>query len=242
MSKFWQDLKSKAWSLFDEHNLLDKYVTVKARPLSTNEAIGEPEKKDFPLQKGKEKLMQAEFEGFAGQAYTDQFGDYEGSIGDIIAMELNDNFQRAVFVSTLNAVLKYLGKIEGTLHCRDTEPAKCAYDLRDFIKQHFSEPKITIIGLQPRFVEVLSDSFSTRAVDMDPKNIGANMFNVRIEGPETTKDAVDWADLLVVTGTTLVNDTIGQFLDNHKPKLFFGTTIAGAAWLIGWSRFCSMSS
>ena len=59
-----------------------------------------------------------------------------------------------------------------------------------------------------------------------------------IEGPEKTDEAMEWADLLLVTGTTIVNGTIDRFL-THKPDLFYGTTIAGAAELMNWPRFCA---
>jgi uncharacterized membrane protein YgdD (TMEM256/DUF423 family) len=73
---------------------------------------------------------------------------------------------------------------------------------------------------------------------LDPDNIGTEKRGVRIEGPEATADAIDWADLLLVTGTAIVNGTVGRFLTG-KPVLFYGTTIAGAADLMGWKRFCA---
>ncbi len=76
---------------------------------------------------------------------------------------------------------------------------------------------------------------------MDPDNIGTSKFDVVVEGPEATAEAVSWADLLLVTGTTLVNGTIDNFL-NQKPILFYGATIAGAAHLMNWDRFCAKSN
>ncbi|MBW2075934.1 MAG: hypothetical protein JRI58_14545 [Deltaproteobacteria bacterium] len=66
-------------------------------------------------------------------------------------------------------------------------------------------------------------------------------FQVTVEGPESTEDAINWADLLLVTGTTLVNGTTGEF-PGRKPMLFYGTTIAGAAHLMKWDRFCYRST
>jgi len=37
----------------------------------------------------------------------------------------------------------------------------------------------------------------------------AKKFRITIEGPEQKDDAVHWADLLAVTGTTLMNGIIG---------------------------------
>jgi len=51
---------------------------------------------------------------------------------------------------------------------------------------------------------------------------------------------VGWADLLVVSGSTLTNDSIGRF-QAGKPLLVFGVTAAGAAGLMGLERFCACS-
>jgi hypothetical protein len=45
--------------------------------------------------------MQAEFAGSFGQAFTDMYSDFEGTLQDVLAMELNNNYRRAIFVATL---------------------------------------------------------------------------------------------------------------------------------------------
>jgi len=45
----------------------------------------------------------------------------------------------------------------------------------------------------------------------------------------------------VVTGTTVVNDTIDQFRIS-KPAVFYGITISGAAKLAGLNSFCPFGS
>ena len=237
MAGIYDEIKKRAFDIIDK-NLLDMSITVKARALSTEEAIGNPESDDFPLMKGKERLMQAELEGSAGQAFTDQYGDFEGTLKDILESDLNNNYRRAIFTASLNAVLRHMGLARGTIHCRDKEPGECAVQLVEHIKSEYGTPKITQIGFQPKFVEKLSASFNLRVVDLDKDNIGAKKYNTLIEGPDKTDDAIDWADLLLVTGTTIANGTIEQFL-NTKPVLFYGTTIAGAAHLMGWDRFCA---
>jgi hypothetical protein len=237
MTDIYEELKEKIFRISAEENLLLEPVRVKARVLSTEEAIGNPEADDFPLQKGKEKMMQAEFLGAVGQAFTDRYGDFEGTLEDVLKMELSNNFRRAIFVSTINAVLRHLNKIEKTVHCRDKEPAECATELSAHILGKFGKVKTALIGFQPRMAEALSAQFTLRVVDLDQDNIGKEKFGVTIEGPENTENVMDWADLLVVTGTTLVNGTIVNFL-RDIPLLFYGTTIAGAAYLMNWDRFC----
>jgi len=241
MEDIFDTLKERARRLWDEHGLLDQKVIIRARPLTVEEAIGNPEAKDFPLQKGQERLMQAEFMGSLGQAYADQYGDFEGSLEEILGMDLKNNYRRAIFVATLNAVLRRLGLIDRTIHCKDQDPSRCAEELNRYIKNRYGMKKILQIGFQPRMVESLSSDFQLRVIDLDPHNIGKKIKNALIKGPETTEMAMKWADIFLVTGTTLVNGTIGKFLGDN-PVIFYGTTIAGAAYLMGWERFCAFGS
>lgn len=241
MVTIYDELKRKAASVMREHGLMGETVHVKARALSVEEAIGNPEADDFPIQKGKERLMQAEIRGAFGQAFTDHFGDYEGTLETILTAPLTSNYRRAVFVAALNAALRHLGRIDGTVHCRDEEPGQCAEALSEHIFSRHGKVKIAQIGLQPRMVESLAARFPLRVLDMDPDNIGNQKYGAVIESPDNTSAAIDWADLLVVTGTTIVNGTLPSFV-GRKPVVFYGTTIAGAAYLMGWERFCAKST
>jgi uncharacterized protein (DUF4213/DUF364 family) len=233
----YDEIKGRARDLFASNRLMDRRVRVKAHVLSTEEAIGNPEGDDFPLQKGRERLMQAEFDGSLGQAFTDRYGDFEGTLEEIFQMPLENNFRRAVFVATLNAALRSLGRADRTVHCRDKEPGLCAEDLARYVHETHGRVRIGQVGFQPRMVETLGASFPFRVLDLDSENIGSEKYGVLIEGPEAQEDVIEWAELLLVTGTTLVNNTIEHFL-GKKPVLFYGTTIAGAAALMGWDRFC----
>lgn len=53
------------------------------------------------------------------------------------------------------------------------------------------------------------------------------------------KDIKKWADLILATGTTLVNDTIDNLLGD-VPIIFYGITISGAAKLLHLNHFCPM--
>jgi hypothetical protein len=240
MSDLFNSLSSSFKEICLKNDILNEKITIKARALEVDEAIGSPDGKDFPIQKGKEKLMQAEFRNGKGQAFTDMFYDYEGTIIDIISMEKNNNYKRAVFVSSLNAVLHDLGFITGSIHCKDNSPYTCASRLCTHINEKFGSPKVCLIGFQPAFIEKLADNFDLRVIDLDPDNIGKEKKGVFIEDESATEDAVNWSDALLVTGTTLVNNTIKAF--PKEKAIFYGTTIAGAAYLMGFERFCSESS
>jgi hypothetical protein len=230
-------IRQKFIRLIKEHGLEGEEVIVRAAALTPEQAIGNPEDKDYPLIKGRERLMQAEFRDSRGQAFTDSYGNFSGRLAEIANMELVNNFRRAVFISSLNAVMSHLGLISQTVHCKDTQPRECAAELVNYIKEKYGQPKIVMVGFQPRMVEALARQFELRVSDMDEANIGQEKFGVKIDDPSRTKENLKWCDIALVTGTTIVNDTIEQFLID-KPVIFYGVTIAGATKLQGWNRFC----
>jgi hypothetical protein len=230
-------IRQKFIKLIKEHGLEGEEVIVRAAALTPEQAIGNPEDKDYPLIKGQERLMQAEFRGAKGQAFTDHYGNFSGRLADIAAMDLTNNFRRAVFIASLNAVMNYLGLISKTVHCKDEQPRECAAELANYIEKNYGHPKIAMVGFQPRMVEALAQQFELRVTDMDEANIGQEKFGVKIDGPGKTEENLKWCDIALVTGTTIVNDTIDQFLGD-KPVIFYGVTIAGAAKLEGLNRFC----
>jgi len=219
------------------NRIFEGRVSIKARPLSSEEVIGNPEEKDYPLLKGKERMIQAEFKGFLGQAFTDMVGNYEGTLSEILSMDMQNNFRRAILTSTLNAVMRCFANLNGTIHCKDQDPPRCSQELVKYIFNRFGKVKIAMVGFQPRMVEALSKQFEVKVTDLDPDNIGKEKFGVRIGGPDEAADNIEWADLALVTGTTFVNNTYREFL-LKKPVIFYGVTVAGMAALAGFERFC----
>ncbi len=243
MGKALDTLRDKFHQELLNTNMLLERVSVKARVLTPKEAIGNPNRKDFPLLKGKERLVQADFKGYLGQAFTDQPGNFEGRLKDVVEMRLNSNYERAIFVAVLNAVMRFLGKVKGTIHCHDEEPELCAGKMVQKIKEkHGDGVRIGIIGYQPALIENFVKAFKqVRATDMDPDNIKEVRYGIEIEdSSEKTAELIAESDVLLCTGTTLVNDSIDEILRlaSNKPTYFYGTTIAGASVLLGLKRLC----
>ncbi len=235
-----EQVRARAIAVWEEAGLMDQSVCVTAAPLTVEQAIGKPEGHDFPIQKGKEKLMEARFNGAKGQAFTDTYGDYQGRLADVANLNLNEPKSLAVFVATLNAVMRDLNRTDCTVHCKDAGPKECSCRIAEHIRARHGAPKIGMVGYQPAMIGALSGSFEMRVLDLDPDNIGQTRHGALIEGGDATDDVLAWADLLLVTGTTLANGTIDMFL-GRAPVIFYGTTIAGAASIMGWDRFCPCS-
>ena len=221
--------------------LEEEQLTIRAFPLTPEEAIGSPEDRDYPIIKGKECLIEAEVLGARGHAFTDEPGDFQGSMEHLLALKLEGNRQRAFLVAALNALWRHLGKIERSLHCRDQEPRQCARMLAEYIAQQYGTPRIALVGYQPRFVEHLVKEFPLQVFDLDPEHINQVRFGKRILSGRYAWEHVEVSDLVLVTGSTVVNRTIKEFLPVSKPTIFYGVTIAATAQILGLRHYCPLS-
>jgi hypothetical protein len=218
------------------HDLADKRIDIKCKPLSVEEAIGSPDHDDYPIVKGKEVMMAATFNGAVGQSFTDEYTDISLSVDGLLELDHTKTNERAIFIAGLNAVYRSLQLCEKTIHCKDKEPVACAKNLIE--QPQFSGKKMLLAGLQPRFLEYLAEQNTMRALDLDPDNVGTEKFGVRIESGENFEDGLDWCDMIFATGSTIVNGTITHFLNCGKPAVFFGVTISAPAKILGLSSYC----
>ncbi len=241
--ELYKTLVQKFAEVLQQYQIEDAAVKITCRSLSSEEAIGTTDRKDFPVITGKDVMIQAEYNNCFGQAFTDSPSSYSGSLRGILKMDLvNNPHERSIFIATLNAVMKSLGLCDGTVHCRSDGPEKCALKMSDYL--HLNYPavkKIALIGYQPALLEMLSKAgYSVRVLDLNKDNIGQVRYGICVEDGSIAKhDAVEnFADLVLCTGSTLCNGTIVDYLEVSKPVLFFGITIAGSAGFLGVKRVC----
>ncbi len=247
-----EEAVSKFRNIVEKHGLIDSSINVKMRPLKPEEAIGKPLRDDYPILKGKEVLIEADFMGDKGQAFTDEPSDFEGTIKDVINLPFNTNRNRAVVVATVNAVLRHLNIAAGTIHCKNKEPEECAEEMAYRLLNRWGKNlTVGLIGLQPAIASCLIKTFSKNNVkiaDLDEDNIGKNFDGVTIlDGRLYAKKLVEENFLALVTGSTVVNGTIDEILETSREGnknrivIFFGTTIAGIDVLMNLRRLCFKS-
>jgi len=229
-----------------QQGLSDVAVSVLVKPLTAEEAIGKPGRRDFPIIVGKERVIEAEILGARGHAYTDSPADFTGSLEDILNLPLKTNRERALYIAVLNAVLRHLALADGTVHCKDEDPELCGKEIASYILKRWGKVKLGLIGLNPAVAEALIGAFGAENVkitDLNKQNIGSEKYGVEIwDGREMAPNLISQSDVVLITGTTLVNGTfdsiMGCIRNYGKDYLIYGVTAAGICELMNLERIC----
>lgn len=244
-------LKTALIDLAEKNDFLESEINITAKILTPEEAIGETERKDFPLLQGKEFLMQADFKNALGQAFTDAPSNFKGKLKKILGLKLTDNSDRALFIATLNAVMRYLGVAEKTIHCKNEEPELCAREIAGtIIDKYGADIKIGIVGFQPAIIDNFAKSLTpqnVKVIDLDKNNINKKKYGVLIrDGKKMAEELFKISDVILATGSTIVNDSLSDLIalakKYQKPLYLYGTTVAGAAKILNLERLCFQSS
>ncbi len=218
---------------------------ISVRVLTPDEAIGTADE-TFVIKKGKERVIEARFRENAGQAFTDTPGNWDGTLGELLELNLGKMRQRALFTASLNAMSGHLDLASGVIHCKDDEPSKCGTETPELLRRRFGACRYGLIGLQPAILKGLTETFgvnSVKVLDLNPDNIGSSKEGIIImDGGKDLPELVEWCDVGLATGSSVVNGTINEILarfrDTGKPVVFFGNTISGVAALLGLERIC----
>lgn len=191
-------LKEALRDAIARHHLDERSISLKSRGLTPEEAIGRTARTDYPILNGREVMLQARFGEALGQAFTSAPVDFEGSLADVLELDTTHDPQAAgMLVATLNAVLRAVGEIGNTVHCRDDGPELCAERYAALVRERFGTPRIALVGFQPALLARLSKEFSVRVLDLNPEIVGTVRSGVLVEdGMAAYQDVVrDWAEL-----------------------------------------------
>lgn len=218
---------------------VDPRRAVNVHPLSSLAAIGDADG-DFVIKKGKEHVTEATFDEARGQAFTGTPCEWNGTLKELLSLELSDVRNRGIFVAAVNAVLRSFGLATGTIHCRDEDPTNCGPEIAGQLEAWFGCKKFGLVGLHPAILQALADHFApefVRVVDLNPDNIGSSKYGIKVwDGQCDLLRLVEWSEVGLATGSSIVNGTIDKiircFKDNDKPLVFFGNTISGGHQLV----------
>jgi uncharacterized protein (DUF4213/DUF364 family) len=238
--------RTRLREIVETESLLDERVSVRVGALTPEQAIGTPTRRDFPVVTGKERVVEAEVRGSRGHAFTDSPGTFEGTLRQVLELALDGNRNRALLVSTLNAVAAHLGLATATVHCRDDDPETCAVEIARRLHERFGKVRVGLIGLNPAIAESLVQTFGPDRVlitDLAADNVGRTRFGVEVlDGRTAMEELVERSDVVLMTGTTLVNGTFDAIRDRigaaGKTGIVYGVTASGAENSLGFERLC----
>lgn len=241
-----ENSKIKLTDILTKNKLLDAHLSVLVKTLTPEEAIGEPGRRDFPIILGKERVLEADVLGARVHVFTDSPVEFMGDLQSVLNLPLTSNRERSIYVSALNVVLKYLNRIEKTIHCRDEYPERCGKEIASQLLERYGKTEVGIIGLNPAIAENLIETFgaeNVRITDLNKQNIHSFKYGVKIwDGKEMTEELIKQSDVILVTGTTLVNGTFDHIMqcvrNFRKDYLIFGVTGAGICKLMGLNSIC----
>jgi hypothetical protein len=243
-----EQTRTRFQEIVEKHGLLGANVEVLAKPLTPEEAIGTPGRRDYPIITGKERILEATFLDSKGHAFTDAAREFTGTVAEVVDLELTSNQNRAIFVATLNALLRHLGLAEKTVHCKDDDPEECGAHIAKHLREKYGEVVVGLIGLNPAIADHLVRVFGTDGVlisDLYRENIGKERFGVEVwDGARRTPDIVNQSDVVLFSGTTLQNATFDDIWNRvqaqGKHGIVFGVTAAGTCALTGIERMCPL--
>jgi len=119
-----EQVRNKIIEITERLNIQDEEITITCRTLTPEEAIGNPLHDDYPIQLGLERIIEADFMGKKGQAFSDSYFNYNGRVRDVLSLSLDSNSRRAIFISSLNAIMAHLNMIPEAIHCKDDDLVK----------------------------------------------------------------------------------------------------------------------
>ncbi|MFH1723754.1 MAG: DUF364 domain-containing protein [Elusimicrobiota bacterium] len=241
-----ENVRTEVRRLVRQRGIGRRKALVFAEPLTPEQAIGRPSRKDYPIIKGKERVLEARVLGARGQAFTDSPCEFTGTVDGVLQLPFTSNRNRAIFVAVVNALCRALGMAEGTVHCKDDEPEQCGSKIAAHILERWGRVRVGLFGFNPAIAQKLIRVFGrgrTRIADLDDDNIGSVKSGVKIEDGETaSEDIIRWSDVCLITGTTLLNgtfDSLAACAKRHGTDfLIYGMTVAGVSSLTGLPRQC----
>jgi uncharacterized protein (DUF4213/DUF364 family) len=200
----------------------------------------------LPILRGNEVMIEAEFGGARGHAFTSQPGNWSGSLREVLVLPLQSHVERAILCATMNAVLRFLGEVGRTVHCKSEDIEDCGREMAEELHAEFGDASVGVVGYQPGLVAGLVSQFGPARVhvtDLAAENVGQVKQGVEMwDGATRTGDLVAASDLVLATGSTAANGTYDEIArlasKQGVPLILFGVTAAAVCHLCGIRRMC----
>ena len=189
---------------------------------------------------GKEVRLSGEYEGVFCECYTSYPGEFSGTVAELTQLDIeNKPIDRSIYIAGINAILNRYELADECLRCVESDRDKCADQIVRQFKRNNGSVNCLLAGYQPHMAKALVEALPLRILDLNPTNIGKTVHGITIEdGTTAYQDAIQWAEVIVCSGSALTNGTLYDYLKLPKDVQFYGTTIAGVARMLQLRRIC----
>ena len=170
-----------------------------------------------------------------GEAYTEHPMDFDGTLREALTLPCSDDGIDARTIAALNAAMSVLGQCPGTFSDDPAVHQQYADAICNYLIRNYGRSHIILVGYDGYFVKrFMEEELDFWTMDRDPDHITKDRFNHVIvnSGKYNRESCFAWGKIFVITGSTLCNGTITQYLDQGKDLLFYGITCAGASRLV----------
>ncbi len=198
---------------------------------------------EYAIAKGKEVIMECCFKNSRAHVFTAK--PYKGvlTLSKIVNLNLNSIANRSIFFCALNAVMRYLGIVNKTIHCRGSEPEICGIELTKWLRKRYGNIPILLVGYQPAFAKALTKVFDKVFItDMDSDNIGKTVNGVTIVDDSKNSYFMRKVKIALITGSAVINSTLWPLIDeakaNNVETIVYGVSAAGVAKILKLKRLC----
>ena len=236
--------------IVEAHGLTDASLRITTRTLSTEEAIGTPQYDDLPILRGREVMIEAQFRGARGHAFTSSPSSWSGSVHELLGLPLESNEPRALLAAAMNAALRSLGLIDRTVHCHSQDIASCGEQMARQLRARYGPISVGVVGYQPGLVAGLAEHFGPDRVhvaDLLAENVGRRVHEVEIwDGLTRTEHLLRASRLVLATGSIVANNTVDDLFDaaarHDVPVILYGVTAAAVCHLCEIPRLCLLAA
>ena len=255
MKEFYYTLTKSFQELLDKRSIHEKTISVKVEyaddsvkftdsaSASKDDAVkpvGDAVTSADSAAYGPEAKLVARYEGVIGECYTPYPGEFTGTLAQVAALDIeNDPVSRSIYLAAMNAVMNKYELADDCRSCDEDEEVRCGEQIANQYKKNNGKVNVLLAGYQPHMMKSLAERFPLRVLDLDPENIGKTFFGVTVEdGKAAYAEATRWAEVVLCSGSSLANGTFFDYVKLPKDVMFYGTTIAGAARVLGLRRTC----
>ena len=150
----------------------------------------------------------------------------------------------------MNSVLRSLGLIERTIHCRSEDIANCGGEMARQLRGRYGPISVGVVGYQPGLVAGLAEHFGpgrVRVTDLLAENLGRRAHEVEIwDGLTRTEELIRASELVLATGSTVANNTTDPLFAvaarHGVPVILYGVTAAAVCHLCDLPRLCLLAA